>query len=579
MTSGLLTDIPGRNTAPPPLLDWKRSLPLVALNFVLFAGGCAFLEYLTRGRWFDFSAAAYRADLATPLGEALLHPLDVMSHPWVIAVTGLLLAAVIYVPLVTAVLYPLGLTAVFVAMVAMLGHAPALAVALAAGCVMAARTPLRTDMPFCAVAIGALPVSAYLYLFGYSDSQAVEFLPLQRWALAGPFLLAVIAAMVASAVTLALVRLTRRRAGVVWPALVLLLAGPAGILHVKIGPDELEYALLADGLATGDLVIQPTSLEQWTRTNHAEGLNQQNLVTRLGEYLRQRQSETTAQCEGFLQKHPSSDRAAEVLWLEGQCRSLQLDEPALKEGSVRFSACFAREASAQTWKQLADEFPAAGQAALASWRLGELAIQRRDVARARQDLALAAAGLKALGADQGTSRRDGRSEDRIFQSPSTIPAPGYYADALFDVRRLLWLIDVNSVVGDSEATEALGAWLSQSPNQANYAEKLEGLAGTYERTSLGDNLKLAVAMAVDDPYMQAEMLIWLAGDKDTDAAIEANYQLGMLVMQTARARALMLVPGIKTAEECFKTVLAAQPNPWQEFARAHLARLAGANRP
>jgi hypothetical protein len=134
-------------------------------------------------------------------------------------------------------------------------------------------------------------------------------------------------------------------------------------------------------------------------------------------------------------------------------------------------------------------------------------------------------------------------------------------------------MEVNDVLDDPVAGDAMAAWLSESPYELEYLERLGDLVDAYERTSLGDNLKLAVAMAVDDPYLQAEILMLLAEDERTDAAIEANYQLGMLVMQTGRARALTLVPKIKTAQEYFRIVVAAPPNPWQEYALDHLALL------
>ena len=69
------------------------------------------------------------------------------------------------------------------------------------------------------------------------------------------------------------------------------------------------------------------------------------------------------------------------------------------------------------------------------------------------------------------------------------------------------------------------------------------------------------------------MLIWLAADERTDAAVEANYQLGMLTMQTGRAMALPLIPRLKQPKDYFRTVIAAPPNPWQDLARQHLRRL------
>jgi len=538
---------------------------------------CSRLPPVDTGRWFDFSLAGYRQDLATPLGEALLAPLSVISHPWLMAVMGLLLGGIIFTPVITAVLYPLAVSMVFALMTAVLGHAPVLAVATVAGCIVAAKTPLRNDMPFYAVVVGTAPAALYLWLFSYSDSQAVAFLPLQLWALAGPFLMAVFAAILAGAAVLGLTRVTRFRAGVIWPVLLVLVAAAGTIFYVEVGPDELDYALITNDLAAGDLVFRPVGLKQWTRTHQAEGLNDQSLRNRLDDDLSQRQDRLISQCETFLNRYPSSSRAPEVLWLEAQCKSLQLDVPGLKDKTVRYSACFPLPESSSLWRRLVDEFPDSSQAALADWKLGDLALRADDPAAGDRYLTSAIDALRRVEVSLRQAGRAGPGSG-VFRKPRTIPSPGYYADALFQTRRLAWLIDVNHVMTDPLAAKALGAMLNESPNEPRLDERLGKLASIYEATSLGDNLKLAVAMATTDPYMQAEMLIWLAEDQRTDAAIEANYQLGMLVMQTARARALTLIPKIKTAEEYSRIVVAAPPNPWQPFAREHLARLTDSRR-
>ncbi len=158
----------------------------------------------------------------------------------------------------------------------------------------------------------------------------------------------------------------------------------------------------------------------------------------------------------------------------------------------------------------------------------------------------------------------------VFLPTESFPPRVYYAEALFRLRRLIWLMDRNDVANDEAAAEALGALLNENPYELEYEARVGKLVGLYERTRLGDNLKLAAAMATGDPYVQAEILIWLAEDERTDAAVEANYQLGMLTMQTARARALLLTPRLKKPQSYFRTVIAAPPNPWQDLARKHL---------
>ena len=82
----------------------------LAVNVVGFAVVNAFWHYLATGGW-GFSFQAIRS----PLGEMFIRPLHVLSYPWMIPVTGLLLGLVILVPLIVAVLHRLLFAVIFVA--------------------------------------------------------------------------------------------------------------------------------------------------------------------------------------------------------------------------------------------------------------------------------------------------------------------------------------------------------------------------------------------------------------------------------------------------------------------------------
>ena len=123
----------------------------LVVNLAAFAVVSAFWQYLSTGRWVDFSPSAYRHDLATGAGQMLLEPLSVFRYPWMMLASGLLLATLLVVPVMVSVLYRLPLAGLFVLVLAGVGHAPVLALTVALGCVLATRTTLRSDMPFLAV--------------------------------------------------------------------------------------------------------------------------------------------------------------------------------------------------------------------------------------------------------------------------------------------------------------------------------------------------------------------------------------------------------------------------------------------
>ena len=559
-----------------PMSPWRTAV-FLAVNLAGFVAVNAFWQYLSRGWWWDFSLEAYRQDLATPLGEMFLRPLSLFAYPWMIPVTGLLLAVVIFVPPVLAILDRLVYAGVFVLVVAVIGHAPVLAVVLALGCFLAARTSLRSDMPFVAALLGMLPVAGYLYLFSFLGSDSGAVVPLQRLLLAVPLLVAAVAAVLASAAVLALASLTGFRPNVVWPVLVLLLAAPAALFYTRIGPDQLDYALIANDLAPGDAIFEPVALEAWRRANQAEGMNPTTLRVRLQDDLQRRQDRLLARCRTFLGKYPGSIRAPGILWVMGQAASLQLDAPALEIGLVKYTAAHPLAGSEAVWRELADKHGQSFQAALALWRIGELSMRHQQSLDTYDLLSRAVQRLSVIAPPAGTDT-DVPPTAQAFPPPADVPGPRYYAEAMFSVRRLLWLLEHNDVLGDAVSAEAMAAILEANPCELNYCQRLAELAGKYEHTPLGDNLKLVVAMATPNLYERAEMLIQLAKDARYDVAVEANYELGRLTMRTGQAPALPLVENLKKPQEYFEMVTAAPPNPWQQPAWEHLASLRPASR-
>ena len=139
-----------------------RLAVFMTLSYLSYAVVNAFWHYLATGRWIRISIGQFRTDLAQPLSEFLYEPLGVISHPWMILVCGLLLAVLIFVPIMIAVLYRLAFVAGLVLLVVLLGHAPVLALAIAVGAVVAARMPLRRSAPMIAVLAGLGPIAAYL---------------------------------------------------------------------------------------------------------------------------------------------------------------------------------------------------------------------------------------------------------------------------------------------------------------------------------------------------------------------------------------------------------------------------------
>jgi hypothetical protein len=558
-----------------PLL--RRTKPLRAgifltVNLAGFAVVCAFWRYVSTGKWIDFSPAAFLGDLGAPLGQIFLRPLDVLSHPWMILINGLLLGLVVFTPIIVSVLYRLGFAVVFVLMVALLGHAPVLALTLAISIIIAARTPLRSDMPFLAVLLALVPVALYLYIFGIASGDSVAVPPLQRWALYAPFVVALVAAVAASATVLAMARLTGYRPGVVLPVLAVLLSVPLGLFYWQVGVDELRYALLSDGLVGGDTLLAPQSLDDFRRDQQAPHQSDQQLLALAEQWLAARRNEIIRQSDDFLQRHGESPRAPEVAWLRAQARSLVIDRPAFEAGLLRASAAWPVRKSRADWLVLTSGYPTSPQAILAAWRLGQLALAADRPQEALERLTSSHRSLAELSA-----QRAGRDADQSVMSRlHTVPSDSYYAHATFETAKLLWLMRKNNILVDEPTAEAMASYFRLNPHSMTpgaYRQALDDLASRYETTYFGDNLLLAYALARPDPYERAQDLLVLAS-ADNDAAVEANFALGRLTLRKAEAPVIELLPELQPPAYYFRHV-SDRPfyNPWAQPAREHLERL------
>ncbi len=565
---------------------WRGAV-YYAIHLAAFAAVNAFWRYLATGQWARFDPAAYYHDLTTPLGEIFRHPLDILTYPWMILVSGLLLGLVTLVPILVAVLYRSQRAVPFVLIVAVVGHAPVLALAVAIGCALASRSSLRREMPFLASVLGLLPGAAYFALSALAGVDTAAVLPLQRWALYAPFLIAFVSAVLAGAVVLGLARLTGLRSGPVCPLVLMLLGAPVAMFYLKVGADELDYALIVNRLQVDGSIFEDEALGPWSRRHRAAGLNPQAIRVQVAEDLRVRRDALVKTCQRFLARHGGSARAAALTWLRAQAMSLQVDEVALAGGLIKYSPSFALGDSAKAWESLRSSYPPAPQAILADWHLGELALRavahdgggdpNALVRKADEHLQRAREALREMfpaAADRAPAPRAAR----MFTLPADVPSREYFLGAREAVERLAWLMERNNVLRDANSAEALAAYLDLNPKRPDYYQRLASLLSDTttkrEATAMGDNLKLGVALNTPNPYERTEMLIQLAKDERTDAAITANFELGLIALKPAEAPARVLIKDLKTAEEYFRIVIAAPPNPYQHEAARLLASLA-----
>jgi hypothetical protein len=553
-----------------PLL--RRTSPLRTVIFmgITFAGFLlinAFWLYISGGRWVSFRPAGYWHDLVQPLGETFLTPLSVITHKWMIAVAGLTLGLMVFVPIIMSVLYRLSWAVPAVAIVAFIGHAPVLALTLTVGCMLAGRTPLRSDMPFVAMVLGFLPPGLYLMLFSFLGSESAA-LPVEQLLLKAPLLAALVAAVLSGAAVLSLARLSDYRSGVVWPVVTVLVATPMLLFFLLVGSDELEYNLMTAGLSPTDTLLEPLPLKDWRDRNHIPNLPAKDLLLKVQDDLRFQKQQLGQRCDRFLDEHRKSDRAAAVLWVRAQAASLVVDAQALAGGEVRYDASYARGESAPSWALLADGYASSPQGALAQWHLGELALREGRIPDAMTRLKDCDQKLDKLLARRHHERAPSPADLNPFAGSALVPRLVYYQIAQTQAEQLLWTIDQVHAEQDAPSAQALRDWRRLDPALPDYAGQLGKLLASCANTAMADVLRLALALEDRDVDRRMTVLTALAAQPKSPAYVQANFELGELAVRLTKPH-----PGLKTAKEYFQTVADAGDNPWQDQAQQRLGSL------
>jgi hypothetical protein len=546
-----------------------RAMVFVGLNALVFVGVSAFWQYLSTGQWIGVNA--FVENLFLPLGAAFLNPMPVYVYRWMIPVYGLLLGVTIFIPIIVAILYRMRVVVVFVILLVVAAQQPLLALAVAVGCVLASHTPLRSNMSMVAALLGLLPVWVYLLgmgsltLAGTTDWDYWETLmPMRRWVMYAPYAVALAVSVVGSSITLWLVRLMRFRPGAVWPVLLVLSAAPIGLFYLKVGPAELEYAQLMHHVEPNAMVLSARSQDEWL-AEHPEAslLSTEDLRTEVQTSLLARRDRMIGGCEQFLERYAESERAPEVLWVLGQCKSLTLDDAAFDHGGIRGSSSYVLPASRDVWTQLAEDYPKSPQAGLGRWHLGMLLLREGKTRQGYGELLEARNRLMAALREMPDDRD--RFEHTFIDS-DMMPSASVYRAALQSVREWLWLIERKNLVNDVRGGEALAAYLNVDPRGPLATVYYSQLAEQYADTVMGKNLLLAAVLREPDPYERAARLLPLVDQDDaTDVSMAAAWELGLIHTRTART-----LEDYRSPETYLRSSLSVPNSPWRARAERQL---------
>lgn len=600
--------------AGPPVVDvWSRTGPryriraaaLLALNFLLFCGLCAFTHWLHVGRVLDFSLESYLRPLrfwgedTQNLNDFVLYPISVQQTPVHAIVLGLLVASIVAVPIIIAILYRFVWALPFIGAVCVFAHLPWMSVTLAASCVLAAVRPFRMSFRFGSALVGMLPVLMYLFLAtrGTPDQVGLLASPTQKSLLAAPWVLAIVAACVMMATVLLISRAVNYRPGAVAPVVAVMFATPIALFHLGVGVDELHYRVLeaeygprsplfepvrdaSDEIRAlmfeADPVLYTHYLQQvWGgRVEEVKRVIWQRLLVR---YLADRAQAYEA-CKRFRSDHPTSRYAACALYLEGRILDTRLDERKLGQNPpVReLYSDFPHVQSEVAWTALYKDHPDSPLSIVAALRLAQLRLRRGEVQAAYEHLREALQrGERLLHASVATQPvRPHLLASAAPESSLNIEPQPYLREA----RRLAELISANR--DDPRFGDApLAALAALDPRRPRYGRQLLQLAHTYYGSRLYDNVLVAWAASLGDlEERRTALSALLERFPDGDALPEAMFRLAEIELQSTVAGDESARPrGLSRLRE-----LAARfaHTSWGELAAERLAmiepRLAGA---
>jgi len=396
-----------------------RAVVLLAVNVLLFAGVGCFAFWLRSGERFAPMTAGYWDQLTqtfwgvgsseVSLGSLLLQPISVQDVPMQILIVGLLMAALISIPILVALLYRYWSCLPFIAVVGFLAVMPWLAITLLGSCVIASVKPFRTRFRFMSALAGLIPAMIYLLLAWRGTAEAIvgRIDPVDRIKFIAPWVLAIVAAALVFALVLMIAKIVNYRPGAIAPLLAIMFGLPVALFELNVGRDELHYRLL-EALDKAYFTDVDASVEWQKAARRAWGrhpmprppwevireIEEQKwlfeLATDLGPFqsdLTRHQEEIAYRCDWFHKQFPSSRYMPNALYLKARAREMRVDTTAFRQEKwIRFYNDFPSTSSKNTWHLIYENCGESILSAVAGLRIAHFDAREGHVDRAMDKL-------------------------------------------------------------------------------------------------------------------------------------------------------------------------------------------------
>ncbi len=531
-----------------------RAVILLAVNVLLFAGVGSFAFWLRSGVRFAPAQEGYldelrqtfwsvpilgHGDSGVSLGSLLLEPISVQEVPMQIPILGLLMAALISIPILVAMLYRFWSSLPFVAVVGFLAVMPWLAVTLLGSCVIVSARPFRTRFRFVSALMGLLPAVVYLILAWHGTADAVvgRIDPVDRIKFIAPWVLAIVAATLVFAIVLAIARVVDYRPGTIAPLLAIMFGLPVALFEFHVGRDEVYYRLL-EGLSEAHFADIDASVEldqavmdAWLRRpppRRSIRAVRELVETRwlfelaseidpVRSALTRHQAELVERSDWFLKYFPYSQYAPSALFIKARALDMRVDPAEFRRTKwIRFYDDFPNAASRESWRMIIESRPNTMMGATGLLRLAQLDAREGDVERAIAKLRMLRARFGGYAADGDTlSAPDGLLKSLLArETPEAglrIPAERMLLEAhrLYDLLVMnadpLYGYDPVAGPGNRQGRYPFGL-MDLDPRHERYIENLAMLKSQYPNCQIEDNIDLEIAKATSSLSLKIERL-------------------------------------------------------------------------
>lgn len=572
----------------------RRAVVLLIINVCLFAGLGSVAYWLRTGVVFAPADENYWEQLAetfhptpnttiTPTGLPL-GPVSIEHVPMMMPVIGLILAALISIPVLIAILYRLPCALPFIGVVGFIAVMPWLAIALTGGCVLASVRPFRFRSRFASALMSLLPVILYFFMASRQTSPVLEVLsnPADRVKLVTPLILAIIASAVVMGIVLIIARIVNYRPGAIAPLLAILFLTPAALFEFQVGRDELYYRLLERDFGSGsqyfvgeevrDLFDEAVESE-WARRRDqgvsfatARELVEMKwslaLDAEAGLLFSKYKDRAARAADRFVFHFPDSVYAYNALYIKGRALDMRIDLDRLsRDHEIVYYEGFPSARSRRAWELIEAGAPQSPIIAVALLHLAKLDMVDDQIDRSLGRLAR----LERVFGDGIVADGPGEPIDAILQrKPPESTLDIALARTVFDGRKLKALLEDNR---DPRFGDLPLVTLARcDPTHRRYTDNLHRLLDRFPGCELTDNIELKIAQSATQSEHRIEKLescvSRLIGG---DALPEAIYALGTAYQQ---------VRELDRAREAFGRVVAEFGDSiWRSQAESWLRRI------